>query len=74
MKKTPVWGNRGFGVDDRARGKCIDRLVIGNTASARPSTFPVCDLHKLSDHVMQPDAGPEPGSDFEKHGRGAGCV
>ena len=33
-------------------------------------TFPVCDIHKLSDHVMQPDAGPEPGSDLRNQAGG----
>jgi hypothetical protein len=69
-EENPCLGEPGFWVDDRARGKCIDRLVIGNTASARPCTFPACDIHKLSDHVMQPDAGPEPGSDLRNQAGG----
>src|SRR2546421_3812920 len=36
-RETPVGGAGVLGVDDRAGGNAIDRLVIGNTASVRPS-------------------------------------
>jgi hypothetical protein len=58
-EENPGGGTGVLGVDDRTGGIAIDRLVIGNTASARPSTFPVCDIHKLPDKVMQPDAVPD---------------
>jgi hypothetical protein len=64
MKKTPVWENRGFGGQRSSKREMHRSPRHRNTASAQPSTFPVCDIHKLSDHVMQPDAGPEPVSDL----------
>ena len=59
MKKTPVGGTGVLRVDDRAGGNAIDRLVIGNTASARPSIPDVRyrTTYRLGDAS---EFGPEP--------------
>ena len=68
LKRKPRRGDRGFRRSAIKQGECVDRLIPGKQRRDAIVHIPVCNIHRLSDQAVQPDARPEPGLRLEKHG------